>query len=174
MKISQMFTLLGNKQTAITTASAGDIIGLSKLDNVITGHTLCDKANPITYPRAKYPTSVYYRAIAAKVSKDEEKLYSSLTKLQIEDPCLDVHRNNETKQLSDGWLKRFAPQLGFGARQKYLQHSSRCCRPENSHIAKRSNAKPTAGRTISNIRRQRFLWRRRDAHSGRVAAMPCL
>ncbi|NLB40156.1 MAG: elongation factor G [Erysipelotrichaceae bacterium] len=104
MKISQMFTLLGNKQTAITTASAGDIIGLSKLDNVITGHTLCDKANPITYPRAKYPTSVYYRAIAAKVSKDEEKLYSSLTKLQIEDPCLDVHRNNETKQLLMGGL----------------------------------------------------------------------
>jgi elongation factor G len=99
-----MFTLLGNKQTAITTASAGDIIGLSKLDNVITGHTLCDKANPITYPRAKYPTSVYYRAIAAKVSKDEEKLYSSLTKLQIEDPCLDVHRNNETKQLLMGGL----------------------------------------------------------------------
>ena len=104
MKVSQMFTLLGNKQTAITTASAGDIIGLSKLDNVITGHTLCDKANPITYPRAKYPTSVYYRAIAAKVSKDEEKLYSSLTKLQIEDPCLDVHRNNETKQLLMGGL----------------------------------------------------------------------
>lgn len=104
MKVSQMFTLLGNKQTAITTASAGDIIGLSKLDNVITGHTLCDKTNPITYPRAKYPTSVYYRAIAAKVSKDEEKLYSSLTKLQIEDPCLDVHRNNETKQLLMGGL----------------------------------------------------------------------
>ncbi|MFA5442489.1 MAG: elongation factor G [Bacilli bacterium] len=104
MKVSQMFSLLGNKQTPITSASAGDIIGLSKLDNVVTGHSLCEKANPITYPRAKYPTSVYYRSIAAKVSKDEEKLYSSLAKLQIEDPCLDIHRNIETKQLLMGGL----------------------------------------------------------------------
>ena len=104
MKVSQMFSLLGNKQTPITTAIAGDIVGLSKLDNVVTGHSLCDKANPITYPKAKYPTSVYYRAIAAKVAKDDEKLYASLAKLQIEDPCLDISRNNETKQLLIGGL----------------------------------------------------------------------
>jgi elongation factor G len=104
MKVSQMFSVYGNKQTAITTASAGDIIGLSKLENIVTGYTLCDKANPITYPRAKYPTSVYYRAIAAKVAKDDEKLYGSLAKLQIEDPCLDISRNAETKQLLVGGL----------------------------------------------------------------------
>lgn len=104
MKVSQMFSIYGNKQTAITTASAGDIIGLSKLENIVTGYTLCDKANPITYPRAKYPTSVYYRAIAAKVAKDDEKLYGSLAKLQIEDPCLDISRNAETKQLLVGGL----------------------------------------------------------------------
>ena len=104
MKVSQMFSLLGNKQTPITSVAAGDIVGLSKLDNVVTGYTLCDKANPITYPRAKYPTSVYYRAISAKVSKDDEKLFGSLTKIQIEDPCLDVSRRNETKQLLIGGL----------------------------------------------------------------------
>lgn len=104
MKVSQMFSLLGNKQTPITTAVAGDIIGLSKLENVVTGHSLCDKANPITYPRTKYPTSVYYRAVTARVAKDDEKLYASLAKLQIEDPCLDISRNNETKQLLVGGL----------------------------------------------------------------------
>ena len=104
MNVSQMFSISGNKQTPITTAIAGDIVGLSKLDNVVTGHSLCDKANPITYPKAKYPTSVYYRAIAAKVAKDDEKLYASLAKLQIEDPCLDISRNNETKQLLIGGL----------------------------------------------------------------------
>ena len=104
MKVSQMFSLLGNKQTPITSVAAGDIVGLSKLDNVVTGYTLCDKATPITYPRATYPTSVYYRAISAKVRIDAAKLFGSLTKIQIEDPCLDVSRRNETKQLLIGGL----------------------------------------------------------------------
>jgi len=104
MKISQMFSLLGNKQTPIATAYAGDIVGLSKLDNVVTGYTLCDKANQIIYPKAKYPTTVYFRAIAARNPKEDEKLYASLVKLQIEDPCLEITRNNETKQLLLGGL----------------------------------------------------------------------
>lgn len=104
MKVSQMFSLLGSKQTPITSACAGDIIGLSKLDGVLTGHTLCDKSSPLIYPKAKYPTSVYYRAIAAKNAKDDEKLFASLAKIQIEEPCLDVMHNIETKQVLIGGL----------------------------------------------------------------------
>lgn len=103
-KVSQMFSLLGAKQTPITTACAGDIIALAKLDGVLTGHTLCDKNNPIILPKAKYPSTVYFRAVSAKNAKDEEKLLTSLNKLQIEEPCLDVTLSKETKQILIGGL----------------------------------------------------------------------
>ncbi|MFA5687228.1 MAG: elongation factor G [Bacilli bacterium] len=104
MKVTQMFSLLGSKQTGVTEAIAGEIIALSKLDEVITTYTLTEKNNPIMLPASKYPTSVYYRAISAKTTKDDEKLFGSLAKLKIEDPCLDLYRNSETKQLLIGGL----------------------------------------------------------------------
>jgi elongation factor G len=103
-KVSQMFFLSGNKQIPVDEVFAGDIVSLAKLDQLFTGHSLCDKNNPITYPKAKYPTPVYYKAVSAKTTKDEEKLGGSLHKLQIEDPCLEVKRNVETKQLLIGGL----------------------------------------------------------------------
>ncbi len=103
-KVSQMFFLFGAKQTPAETVHAGDIVALAKLEGVTTGHTLCDKAKPVIFPKAKYPTPVYYRAVIVKNPKDEEKLGSSLYKLQSEDPILEVSRNNETKQLLIGGL----------------------------------------------------------------------
>jgi len=104
VEIIQMFSLSGNKQIPVAKVFAGDIVGLTKLEHISTGFTLCEKTKAITYPKAKYPTAVYFRAIAAKNNKDEEKLSVSLGKLQIEDPCLVITRNHETKQLLIGGL----------------------------------------------------------------------
>ncbi|MDY0214065.1 MAG: elongation factor G [Bacilli bacterium] len=103
-KVSQMFSLLGQKQTPITKAISGDIIALAKLDNVTTGHTLCDKNNVIVYPKAKYPTIVYRRAVRSKTGKDDEKLIQSLYKVAAEDPTIEIVRVPETKQLLLGGL----------------------------------------------------------------------
>jgi elongation factor G len=99
-----MFSLLGQKQTPITKAISGDIIALAKLDNVTTGHTLCDKNNVIVYPKAKYPTIVYRRAVRSKTGKDDEKLIQSLYKVAAEDPTIEIVRVPETKQLLLGGL----------------------------------------------------------------------
>jgi elongation factor G len=103
-KVSQMFFLFGAKQTPTEKVYAGDVVALAKLEGVTTGFTLCDKTKPVIFPKAKYPTPVYYRAVVVKNPKDEEKLGSSLYKIQAEDPILEVSRNNETKQLLIGGL----------------------------------------------------------------------
>lgn len=103
-RVSQMFSLLGQKQTPLTKAISGDIIALSKLDGVTTGHTLCDKNNVIVYPKAKYPTIVYRRAVRSKNGKDDEKLIQSLYKVAAEDPTIEIVRVPETKQLLLGGL----------------------------------------------------------------------
>ena len=104
VRVTQMFSLLGQKQTPITRAISGDIIALTKLDNVKTGCSLSEKNNVIVYPVAKYPTIVYRRAIKSKTGKDDEKLVQSLYKVAGEDPTIEIVRVPETKQLLLGGL----------------------------------------------------------------------
>lgn len=104
LKVSQMFMVQGAKQTPVTSAIAGDIVALTKLDGVTTGVTLSDKNKPITYPLPKYPTVVYHRAIVSKSGKDDEKLAQGLLKIQMEDQCMEIKRVPETKQLLLGGL----------------------------------------------------------------------
>ncbi|MGI6734726.1 MAG: elongation factor G [Bacilli bacterium] len=104
MRASQMFSLLGAKQNNVPKAIAGDIVAFAKLDGITTGHTLSDKNDVVTYPRAKYPTIVYRRAIGAKNSRDDEKLIQSLYRVAAEDPTIEITRVPETKQLLLGGL----------------------------------------------------------------------
>lgn len=103
-RVSQIFQMFGLTMTPIDKAIAGDIVALTKLENVLTTYSLSTKANPIKFPTPKYPTIVYYRAVAAKNAKDEEKLGQALSKYAIEDPCFEMKRNAETKQLLLGGL----------------------------------------------------------------------
>lgn len=61
--------------------------------------TLCHPKNVIIYPKINYPTAVLFKAITPKNKTDDDKLSSVLQKLTLEDPCLEVKRNTETKQL---------------------------------------------------------------------------
>lgn len=103
-KISSLFTLCGKTQTNITEVVAGDICAVSKLDDINTSYTLCDKNNIITYKQVKFPTAVAFKAISLKDKKDEEKLNPALSKIMKEDPTIEIKRNVETKQLLVGGL----------------------------------------------------------------------
>ncbi len=103
-KVSQISTMYGATLTPIDQAIAGDIVALTKLENVSTGYTLTNKGNTLKFPLPNYPTIVYYRALVAKTSKDEEKLGQALAKYSVEDPCFEMKRNAETKELLIGGL----------------------------------------------------------------------
>lgn len=103
-KVSQISMIFGSQLSPIDRAIAGDIVALTKLENVSTTFTLSTKANQIKFPLPKYPTIVYYRALVAKSSKDEEKLGQALSKYSVEDPCFEMKRNAETKELLIGGL----------------------------------------------------------------------
>ncbi len=103
-KVSSLFWLKGKDQINATEVIAGDICAVSKLDDILTAYTLCDKNNYIKYKEVKFPTAVCFRAISVKDKKDEEKLNPALTKTKKEDPTIETRRNVETKQLLLGGL----------------------------------------------------------------------
>ena len=104
IKISSLFMLKGKEQINVSEAIAGDIVAISKIEELETSYTLCDKNNYIKYREVKFPTAVTFKAISLKDKKDEEKLNPVLAKLKKEDPTLEIKRNIETKQLLIGGL----------------------------------------------------------------------
>ncbi|MDY3117953.1 MAG: elongation factor G [Peptoniphilus sp.] len=96
------FVIRGKEQFPVDAIHAGDIGAISKLTITKTGDTLCDKGHKVVYKRVKMPQPVYFYAIEAASKNDEEKLTTSLRKLQDEDPSIVINRNAETKQMTIG------------------------------------------------------------------------
>lgn len=101
-KAGGLFTIRGKEQLETSEVIAGDIGAMSKLSETQTGDTLSAKSDPTVYKKVKYPKPTLYMAIQAKTKGDEDKLSSSLQKIQEEDPSFINERNPETKQLTIG------------------------------------------------------------------------
>ena len=97
-KLGKLFFLRGKEQQELNYAEAGDIVAVAKLQHTVSGDTLCDKNDIIRYLPLDYPSPSLYLAIEAVDKKDEDKIFSGLTRLREEDPSFVVERNDETHQ----------------------------------------------------------------------------
>ena len=97
-KLGKLFFLRGKEQQELNYAEAGDIVAVAKLQHTVSGDTLFDKNDIIRYLPLDYPSPSLYVAIEAVDKKDEDKIFSGLTRLREEDPSFVVERNDETHQ----------------------------------------------------------------------------
>jgi len=97
-RVSMLYEMCGKKLDSVDEVHAGDICAVTRLDKVGYSDTLSFPKDIAVYKRAKYPTAVIFKAIIAN-KNDESKLGPALAKMQMEDACIEVKRNNETKQL---------------------------------------------------------------------------
>ena len=97
-KLGKLFFLRGKEQQELNYAEAGDVVAVTKLQNTLSGDTLCDKNDIIRYLPLDFPKPSLYLAIEAAEKKEEDKVFSGLSRLREEDPSFVVERNNETHQ----------------------------------------------------------------------------
>jgi elongation factor G len=74
----------------------GDIGAVAKLKETKAGDWLAARDQPITMPSIKLPAPVMAFAIEPAHKGDEEKVFTSLHRLQEEDPTIDLHRDAQT------------------------------------------------------------------------------
>jgi elongation factor G len=74
----------------------GDIGAVAKLKETRAGDWLAARDEPIAMPRVRLPQPVMAFAIEAKAKGDEDKVFTSLRRLQEEDPTIDLHRDMQT------------------------------------------------------------------------------
>ena len=98
-RIGKILQMHANKREEVEVAKAGDIVAITGLKFTTTGHTLCASNKPIIFDLMEFPETVISIAIEAKTTADEDKLYKTLTQLQIEDPSFKFLNNKETGQL---------------------------------------------------------------------------
>lgn len=97
-KIGQVFFVRGKNQEATEQVPAGDICVLVKLQDTVSGDTLCAKETPVILEGINFPEPTLTVAISTKVQGEEDKLATALARLQEEEPTIRVEKSAETKQ----------------------------------------------------------------------------
>ncbi len=97
-RLHNLLTLRGKEQIPVEQLAAGDIAAVAKLNGTVTGDTLAPKGTPVTIEAPSRPSPVLAFAIVPRTQSDEDKLPTSLRRLQDEDPALIMELQPETGQ----------------------------------------------------------------------------
>jgi elongation factor G len=98
-RFGQLLRLKGKNQEQIQNAGPGDIVAIAKLKETTTQDTLCSEKYPIIFQSVELPPAIYSLSVEPKSKGDEEKIFSSLTRLMEEDLTLRLDRNEETREM---------------------------------------------------------------------------
>jgi elongation factor G len=97
-RIGQLIVFAGKGTTTAEEFGPGDIGAVAKLKDTRAGDWLAARDEPIKMPTERLPSPVMAFAIEPKTKGDEDKVFTSLRRLQEEDPTIDLHRDPQTGQ----------------------------------------------------------------------------
>jgi elongation factor G len=97
-RFGHLFIPEGKEQRPIDNAGPGMIVAVAKLKETTTGDTLCDASAPIIYDKLDVMDPVISFAITA-AQGDEEKVFSSITRMLDEDLTLRLTREAQTGEV---------------------------------------------------------------------------
>jgi elongation factor G len=98
-KIGHMFKTFGKEQQEIKSAIPGDIVTISKIDDISVSDTLCDPHTKVKFKDIKFPNPMASLAIEPKSSGAEQKISETLNRLVAEDSTFKVSRDIQTHEL---------------------------------------------------------------------------
>jgi len=98
-RFGNVVLLQGKTQTSVPEIKAGDLGAVAKLKDTLTNDTLGDKSDAVAFPAVKFPEPVLSYAIEPKSRGDEDKISTSMHRLEEEDPSIKYSRDPQTKEL---------------------------------------------------------------------------
>ncbi len=98
-RFNQLLRVAGKEQKPINNAGPGSIVAVAKLKDTTTGNTLCSDTRKLKFKCTEPLPPLMSFAIKPKSKGDEDKIFTSLSKLLEEDISLRLDRNVETKQI---------------------------------------------------------------------------
>ena len=98
-RVAGLLRLTGAQQEKIPAAQTGEVVGLTRMDEVGTGEVLTPSGKAEPLPRPERPQPVFGLAIAAEKRTDDVKLTSAIGKLVEEDPTFQLEQNADTQEM---------------------------------------------------------------------------
>jgi len=98
-RLGHLMLMQGKTASNVPEIKAGDLGAVAKLKDTLTNDVLGDKADPISFPPIKFPEPVLAYAIEPKSRGDEDKISTSMHRLEEEDPSIRYSRDAQTKEL---------------------------------------------------------------------------
>jgi elongation factor G len=98
-RLGSLMLMQGKTPTVVPELKAGDLGAVAKLKDTLTNDTLGDRVDPVTFPAMKFPEPVLSYAIEPKTRGDEDKISTSMHRLEEEDPSIRYSRDPQTKEL---------------------------------------------------------------------------
>jgi len=98
-RLGHLLALQGKTQTHVPELRAGDLGAVAKLKDTHTSDLLADASSKIRVPALSFPEPVLSYAIEPKSRGDEDKISTSMHRLQEEDPSIGYSRDPQTHEL---------------------------------------------------------------------------
>ena len=98
-RLGHLMLLQGKTQANVPEIKAGDLGAVAKLKDTLTNDVIGDKADAVTFPPIRFPEPVLSYAIEPKSRGDEDKISTSMHRLEEEDPSIRYSRDPQTKEL---------------------------------------------------------------------------
>jgi elongation factor G len=98
-RLGHLLTLQGKAQTHVPELRAGDLGAVAKLKDTHTSDLLADASTKIKVAPIAFPEPVLSYAIEPKSRGDEDKISTSMHRLQEEDPSIGYSRDPQTHEL---------------------------------------------------------------------------
>ncbi|MGD0896264.1 MAG: elongation factor G [Thermoguttaceae bacterium] len=95
VKIAQLFELQADKTEPVDEAGPGQIVAVTKMEDLHTGTTLGE----LTMPPIVFPSPMVGLAVTPKSRGDEAKLSGALGKIAQEDSTFRIDRDSQTKEM---------------------------------------------------------------------------
>src|SRR4029077_4847805 len=98
-RVAGLLRLTGAQQEKIPAAQTGEVVGLTRMDEIATGQVLTPSGKAEPLPRPERPQPVFGLAIAAERRADDVKLTGAIGKLVEEDPTFELDQNADTQEM---------------------------------------------------------------------------
>src|SRR5438552_462308 len=98
-RVAGLLRLTGAQQEKIPAAQTGEVVGLTRMDEIATGQVLTPSGKAEPLPRPERPQPVFGLAIAAEKRTDDVKLTGAIGKLIEEDPTFELDQNADTQEM---------------------------------------------------------------------------
>jgi elongation factor G len=100
VKAGHLFLLRGKQQTEVSEGLPGDILAVTKIDEIQFDHILHDSASDahVHARPLELPIPVFGLAVQSKKRGDEQKVSDVLHKIIAEDPCFRIEHNAQANE----------------------------------------------------------------------------